>query len=194
MSTTLRVLGRSGMTLIEVLTSLTVLGILSVGVSLLYVQALMMYRRGTREATAHDKAVLALERIVPEVREAFNVDFPGPDLLVLTMPKRGAGGHYQIDPATRSLVSGGQVAFYQSDATGSMATTGRYIWRARRPTPDAAWEPTGVLADEVEDLTFTYAPDADRVDLVRITITVGRGTQPGYFNRTEAGEVALRNH
>jgi prepilin-type N-terminal cleavage/methylation domain-containing protein len=59
---------RSGLTLIEVLTSMTILSIISVGVSMLYIQAIRMYKRGSEEATAHSKAVLAMERVLPEIR------------------------------------------------------------------------------------------------------------------------------
>jgi prepilin-type N-terminal cleavage/methylation domain-containing protein len=189
-----RTLGRRGLTLIEVLTSLTILGILSVGVSMLYMQAIQMYARGTEEATAHSKAVLAMERIVPEVREAFNVDFPGPDSLIFTLPERGVNGHYRIDAATRSLISGPQVAIYCSDVTGDMAQNGRYIWRAHRPSPAGEWQPSGVIVDDVEDLSFAYAPSSDRLEVVEISITIGKPAEPGYFNRTEVVEVAIRNH
>jgi hypothetical protein len=46
----------------------------------------------------------------------------------------------------------------------------------------------------VEDLTFTYAPSVDQLELVQVAITVGQGTYPGYFNRTEVAETWIRNH
>jgi len=185
---------RRGLTLIEVLTSMTVLGIVSIGVSMLYVQAIAMYKRGMEEATAHSRAVLAMERMVPEIREGFNVDFPGPDRLIFTLPQRNVDGHYQIDAATRSVVSGPQVAIYTSDHTGDMETAGRYIWRAERLSPTAAWQLARVIMDDVEDLSFSYAPSTDRLEVVEISITIGKPAEPGYFNRTEVAEVAIRNH
>jgi len=163
-------------------------------VSALWLQAVGMYGRGMREATAHDKATLALERIVPEVREAYNVDYPGPDLLVFTVPARGADRHYLIDPATRALVPGGQVAIYQSDATGRFDSHGGYIWRAQRPSPTAPWQRTGVVMGEVADLSLTYAPSVARLDAIRIAVTVGEAPQPGYCNQTAVTEVQVRNH
>lgn len=185
---------RGGLTLIEVLTSMTILGIISVGVSMLYIQAIRMYKRGSEEATAHSKAVLAMERILPEIREAFNVDFPGPDRLIFTLPQRGASGHYAIDAATRSPISGPQVAVYTSDHTGSMETPGRYLWRAQRSSPTAEWQDHQVIMDDVEDLSFSYAPSTARLEVVEVSITIGKPAEPGYFNRTEAAEVAIRNH
>jgi prepilin-type N-terminal cleavage/methylation domain-containing protein len=185
---------RAGITLVEVLVSITVLSILSAGVSLLYIQALQMYRRGTREATARDKAALALERIAPEIREAANVDYPGPEMLVVTVPQRSANGHYAIDPATRSPMLGGQVAIYRSDASGAMGANGRYVWKAKRSSPEAAWMPTSIVTDDVVDLSFTYAPSMNALELVKVTLTIGDNVGPGYFNRTETVEVALLNH
>jgi hypothetical protein len=182
------------MTLIEVLTTISVLTILSVGISGLYVQALKMYQRGQRETTSRDKAALALERIIPEIREAFNVDYPGPGLIMFTVPAKDADGNYQVNPTTKTLVSGSEVAIYQSDETGTFNAAGHHIWRATRPDDTAVWTKTGVLMDDVEDLSFTYAPSVDQLELVQVAITVGQGLAPGYFNRTEVAEVWIRNH
>ena len=186
--------GRAGLTLIEVLTSITVLGILSVGVSMMYIQALKMYRQGQAQTTARDKAALALEKVLPEIREAFNVDYPGPGLIVFTVPLKDADGKYHVDPTTKTLTSGYQVAIYQSDSSGEFNIEGKYIWRAQRPNQSATWTKTGVLMDDIEDLTFTYAPSVDQLELVQVAITVGQGVAPGYFNRTEVAEVWIRNH
>lgn len=186
---------RQGMTLIEVMTTMTILAIISVGVSGLYIQAIKMYQRGQRESTSRDKAALALQKMMPEIREAFNVDYPGPSLIVITMPAKDNQGHYVVDPDTKTLVPGMQVAFYQSNADGTYDDVdGQYIWRCERPDPGAAWTNGGVVIDAVEDLTFTYAPSILLLELVRATVTVGQGTYPGYYNRTEVAEVWIRNH
>jgi len=185
---------RQGMTLMEVLVTMGVLGILSVGVSMMYIQALKMYQQGQRESTARDKAALALERVIPEIREAFNVDYPGPGLIIFTSPAKDTDGNYLVDPATKSLVSGHQIAIYQSDQTGGFNVQGTYIWRAERPDTLSEWTKTGVLMDDIEDLTFTYAPNVAQLELVQVAITVGQGRAPGYYNRTEVAEVWIRNH
>jgi prepilin-type N-terminal cleavage/methylation domain-containing protein len=183
------------MTLIEVMMTMTILAIISVGVSGLYIQAIKMYKRGQREATSRDKAALALAKMMPDIREAFNVDYPGPSLIVITMPAKDNQGHYVVDPITKTLVAGIQIAFYQSDANGTYDDVdGRYIWRCERPHPGVAWTSKGVVMDGVEDLTFTYAPSIVLLELVRATVTVGQGEHPGYYNRTEVAEVWIRNH
>ncbi|MBM3476974.1 MAG: prepilin-type N-terminal cleavage/methylation domain-containing protein [Armatimonadetes bacterium] len=183
-----------GFTLVEALTTATVLGILSVGVSALYVASLRMYTRGQREATSRDKASLALERMMPELREAYNVDYPGPSLIVFTMPQKGIDGRYALDPTTKTLLTGKQVTFYQAGASGAMGTTGHYIWRAERASGTSTWTKRTLVMDDVEDLSFTYAPSIDMLELVQAAITVGQGEHPGYFNRTEVAEVWIRNH
>lgn len=186
---------RRGMTLIEVMMTMTILAIISVGVSGLYIQAIKLYERGQREATSRDKAALALQKMMPEIREAFNVDYPGPSLIVITLPETDDEGHYVVDPDTKTLRAGNQVAFYQSNADGSYDDVdGRYIWRCERSNPSLAWQSKGPVMDAVEDLTFTYAPSLLMLELVRATITVGQGTYPGYYNRTEVAEVWIRNH
>ncbi len=186
---------RQGMTLIEVMTTMTILAIISVGVSGLYIQAIKMYQRGQRESTSRDKAALALQKMMPEIREAFNVDYPGPSLIVVTMPKIDNEGHYVVDPTTKTLRPGKQIAFYQSNANGAYNdVNGLYIWRNERPSPDVAWNAGEAVMDGVEDLTFTYAPSIVLLELVRATVTVGEGTYPGYYNRTEVAEVWIRNH
>jgi prepilin-type N-terminal cleavage/methylation domain-containing protein len=111
---------RRGQTLLEVLVAMTVLTILSIGTSLLYVQSLRMYQRGGREATSRDKASLALEHILPELRDAFNVEYPGPSSIVLTEVAKDANGDYVVDTTARSLVSGNEVILYRSDAQGTI--------------------------------------------------------------------------
>jgi len=185
---------RRGFTLVEALTTATVLGILSVGVSSLYIASLRMYTRGQRESTSRDKASLALERMMPELREAYNVDYPGPSLIVFTMPEKGIDGRYAIDPDTKALMTGKQVTFYQADSSGAIGTSGRYIWRAERAAGTSTWTKRTLIMDGVEDLSFTYAPSIDMLELVQAAITVGQGENPGYFNRTEIAEVWIRNH
>jgi prepilin-type N-terminal cleavage/methylation domain-containing protein len=183
-----------GVTLIEAMTTLTVLGILSVGVSGLYIQAIKMYKRGQRESTARDKAALALERMMPEIREAYNVDYPGPGMIVFTLPEKDTNGRYKIDPTTKALIPGPQVVIYESGPNGTYDPDGHYIWRKWRPDDMSGWNAGKSLMDSVEDLSFTYAPSVELLELVRATVTVGQGTYPGYYNRTEIAEVWIRNH
>ncbi|MGQ9729807.1 MAG: PulJ/GspJ family protein [Candidatus Zipacnadales bacterium] len=185
---------KPGFTIIEALLTITVLAILSVGVSALYMQALRMYQRGSREATSRDKSALALERMMPDLREAYNVDYPGPSVIVFTLPARNAEGRYYVDPDTRAPAVGKQVAYFQGNASGNYDDQGHFIWRAERASVSAPWTNKQLVMDDVEDLSFTYAPSVDMPELVQVAVTVGQGTHPGYFNRTEVAEVMIRNH
>jgi len=161
---------------------------------MLYIQALKMYQQGQREGTARDKAALALERMVDDVREAYNVDYPGPSLIVFTMPEQDENGNYVVDPWTMATMPGKQVSLYQGDEYGNYDPDAHFIWRLEREDPDSAWQVTDMVMDDVEDLSFTYAPSVEMLELVRIAVTVGQGAHPGYFNRTEVFEVFVRNH
>ena len=185
---------RKGFTLIEALAAITVLGVVSVSVSGLYLQSLRMYARGQREATSRDKAALALEKVIPEIREAYNVDYPGPHLIIFTLPRRDVDKTYLVDPVTKSLQVGTQVAIYQADGSGVLGTDGSDIWRAERPAGTTDWVKRVLVMDAVEDLSFTYAPSTDMLELVQVAVTVGQGERPGYYNRTEVAEVFIRNH
>jgi prepilin-type N-terminal cleavage/methylation domain-containing protein len=214
--------GRSGQTLLEVLLSLVLLAIISMGTSLLYVQALRMYKRGGREATSRDKAALALEHILPELQDAYNVEYPGPEAIILTRVARSANGTYVVDPVTRSLLPGGEVIFYVSDRTATLeqftlppppvdpaeeepdpdvepdiayrGVPGTYLWRAERASSGVPWGNCKLICEGVESAVFASAPGEDALDLVSVAITVGEGQGPGYFNRTEMGAVKVRNH
>lgn len=183
-----------GFTLIEALTTATVLGILSTGVMMMYTASLRMYTQGQREATSRDKASIALERMLPEIREAYNVDYPGPNLIIFTLPKIGSDGHYTINTATGALEIGKQVVIYQGGPDGDFWSKRRYVWRMERASSSTTWTNCKLIMDDVDDLSFTYAPSVDMLELVQVAITVGQGVYPSYFDRTEVGEVFLRNH
>ncbi|HJN16828.1 MAG TPA: hypothetical protein QGH10_15090, partial [Armatimonadota bacterium] len=125
---------------------------------------------------------------------AYNVDYPGPGIIVFTMPARGTDGYYEVDSDTRAIKSGKQVVIFQGDGSADADDDGAYIWRLERPDTDSSWEVVGVVMDDVEDLSFTYSPSVELLELVRIAVTVGQGNHPGYYNRTETAEVWIRNH
>ena len=181
--------------MIEMLICVTILSILSVGTMMLYVQAIKMYQQGTREATARDKAALALERMMSDIREACNVDYPGPSLIVFTLPLQDADGKYILDAATGKTIGGRQVALFQGDEYANYTPDGGlFIWRLERDDPNQSWEVMDLVMDDVEDLSFSYAPSIDLLELVRVAVTIGQGQHPGYYNRTEIAEVWIRNH
>ncbi len=99
-----------------------------------------------------------------------------------------------IDPITYTIQPGLEVAFYLSDRTGYYYREGPFIWRAERPIGQQDWSAKRLIVDEVGDLTFTYAPTIEMPELVRASVTVNAAGSPGFFNRTEVGEVWLRNH
>ncbi len=184
---------RRGITLAEALLAMCLLAILSVGVCGLYIQSLRLYNEGVHQVSAQQRAALAVQIMLGEIQEAINVDYPGPYVIVFTVPYKQDGACL-IDPATYTIQPGKQVAYYLSDRTGYYYRDGPYIWRAERPMGQEDWSEKRLLTDEVDDLTFTYAPTIEMPELVRASVTVNAQGSPGYFNRTEVGEVWLRNH
>jgi hypothetical protein len=100
--------------------AMAILAVLSIGTSLLYLQALRMHQRGSLDTTCRDQGALTLERIMPTVRDAYEIQYRGPDSLMLTLVSRDSSGNYVIDPTTKKLVPGNEVLFYRSDGQGTI--------------------------------------------------------------------------
>jgi len=184
---------RRGVTIAEALVAMFVLALLSIGVCGLYVESLKMYNEGVHRTSAQQRASFAVQLMLSEIQEATNVDYPGPWVIVFTMPEK-QDGLVVVDPETYTVVPGYQVAYYLSDSSGYYYREGPYIWRAQRPLGTEEWQEKRLVIEEVGGLTFTYAPTIEMPELVRASVTVNAEGEPGYFNRTEVGEVWLRNH
>ena len=184
---------RRGVTLAEALLAMFILSVLSIGVCGLYVESLKMYNEGVYRSSAQQRAAFATQLMLAEIQEATNVDYPGPFVIVFTMPLR-QDGLIVLDPDTYTVMPGYQVAYYLSDQTGYYYREGPYIWRAQRALGSTEWQDKRLVVDEVGNLSFTYAPTLEMPELVRASVTVNAQGRPGYFNRTEVGEVWLRNH
>jgi len=186
---------RAGLTLAELTVSIVVLALVSGILMSLLIQALKMYNQGLAETSANDRASTALALMLPDVREAVNVDYPGPQQIDFTLPQKDANGYNYVNPSTRSLQAGLQVRYYLSDGTGATpSTAGTYLWRAKRNIGETTWTPERILTSEVDHLLFTYAPTTDLLELVQCEITVRASASPGSFARTVVGEICLRNH
>jgi prepilin-type N-terminal cleavage/methylation domain-containing protein len=186
--------GRRAFTLMELLVSLLVLAVMGGLVMALMLQALKTYHQGFAENTANDRAALALQVMLPQIREAVNIDFPGPQRIEFTLPSKGNDGRNYVNPATQALEPGLQVCYYISDGTGSMSVTdGRLLWRATKQFTETDFQPERVLAGMIDHLLITYAPSVDLLELVKVELTVGTTAGRGWHDRTIIGEVAMRN-
>ncbi len=185
---------KRGFTLTELMVSLVVLGLVGSIVMALLVQAVKMYKKGFAEKTASDRAALALQVMLPEIREAINVDYPGPSRIEFTLPRKDNDGSNYVNPTTYSLEAGLQVCYYLSDATGGLETPdGPLLWRATKQPAETYFHPERVIAPGIDHLTITYAPSVDLLELVKVEVGVRAAAHPGSANRVIIGEVAMRN-
>lgn len=163
-----RIRSRPGFTVLEVMVAAGIFMLIFAGGYTLLDTSMKSFRRTRAQTNSDvDAAVLSMQRMVDEIREAKTVTVLNPGLpanqpsgtrMQLIYPLLGADGHYDrmtADPA--SLVE-----YYQSDSTGAYGQAGTWLWRKT-----FGGTPTCVCRN-IESLTFTSDPAPSRS--VRITI------------------------
>jgi len=190
--------GRSGVTLIEMTISMTVMTIILGAVIALHLQGLRMYQETASASQADFSAASAIELMEGQIEGCFRVTGRYADRITVSMPKvtydSGTGEYLPDQP----LAAGDSVRFYLSDQTGSIAQVGPYLWRAVKLEGATAYTlDRAPLAVGIQSLEFTYtmapAPRADIVDSVGVRVRaqnrVGGTTQ----ERSHVSDVVLRN-
>jgi Tfp pilus assembly protein PilW len=185
---------RGGLTLVEAMIAVGILLLITAGCGSLYIMSLKMYQQGVSLTMAHERAQVAMQLMRATVREAMNVDYPGPNAVIVTVPAKDANGNNLIDTATKSLVPGEQVAFYYADDSGFPQADGVTLWRAFRPAGTTEWQRIECLAERVESLDFEYAPSIEMLELVKMTLTVQGKEGPNVHSQTLVEQVLIRNH
>ena len=175
-------LNGTGHTLIEVLVVSGIMVLIGSGAVAIVIASASTFDNTTTEAFTDTDAVLAMQMIVSDVREAKSVSIldNGGTLRVL-FPLRTYAGYYDRHVTD----AGSRVDYYVSDQTGVRGLSGRWLWRART---SGAME---VLRNDVVDVTF----EQDTSRSVKITIIVENDAASGP-KRTELTErvVYLRNY
>jgi hypothetical protein len=196
-----RIRSRPGFTVLEVMVAAGIFMMIFAGGYTLLDTSLKSFRRTRAQTNSDvDAAVLSMQRMVDEVREAKTVTVlnPGPtsgSRMQLIYPLLGADGHYDrmiADPA--SLVE-----YYQSDSTGAYGQTGTWLWRKVLGGTPAC------VCRNIESLVFT----SDSPHTVRITVRATHalfapdagsvttdGTHPENYTHTDLVQrvVFLRNY
>ncbi len=185
---------RCGVTLVEAVIGMGIMVLLVGAGGALYIAALNMYNQGTSLTMAHERGALACQLMSNDIREALNVDYPGPNAVVITMPAKDNSGHYVLNLATKTLVPGIQEAFYYADDSGFPNANGTTLWRATRSAGATEWERIEQLAPGVKSLNFTYAPSIEFLELVRMELTIEAEEGPRVYEQSLTEEVYLRNH
>jgi hypothetical protein len=119
---------RPGFTVLEVMVAAGIFMLIFMGSYALMDTSMTSFRRTRAQTNADvDAAVLSMQRMLEEVREAKQVNLPSSSWMQLYYPPVGADGRYNrlqngVDPA--SLVE-----YYRSDSSGDPAQVGTWLWR-----------------------------------------------------------------
>ncbi|MFQ5809014.1 MAG: PilW family protein [Armatimonadota bacterium] len=185
---------RGGVTLIEAMIAVGIILLITAAGGSLYIMSLKMYQQGVSLTMAHERAQVAIQLMRSTIRESMNVDYPGPHAVIVTVPAKDANGYNVVNPVTKSLVPGEQVAFYYADDSGFPQANGTTLWRASRPAGTASWQRIEQLTADVESLNFEYSPSLDMLELVKLELTVQAREGPNVHSQTLVEQVLIRNH
>jgi hypothetical protein len=189
-----RVQRPTGVTLIEAMIAVGITMLIAGAGMVLCLACLRMYQEGTSLTMAHERGSLAMQLMTREIREAMNVDYPGPHAITITMPLRDVNGHYVVDPATKSLIPDEQVAFYYASDSGMPLADGTSLWKATRHVGAPDWERIEQICSGVVYLDFEYAPSLDLLELVRLDLRVRAQEGPKVYEQEVMEQVFIRNH
>jgi hypothetical protein len=193
-----------------------ILSIIIGTVCAIYSTALQTWYRGASENYAEQKVSMAVQRMVPDLRQGMAVtpaSSPyGSICIAVQQPARtydSGQGAYLNQVAVGGdgkpyLVQGDYVVYYRGDSDGNIALDGDRVWRRVLRASDGAILKQQVIADHVVDNPadgagsakpmFIYWPDIFRLRSVEVTLTVREqyGHRPA--TRTMNSELALRNN
>jgi prepilin-type N-terminal cleavage/methylation domain-containing protein len=157
---------RSGYTLIEVLLVLGIMVIIGAGAMALMIGSVSCFDTTTTEAFTDADAVIAMQMIVNDVREAKSIRIiAGGTRLRVIFPKRTAEGYYDRHEADMA----NQIDYYLSDDTGVPGHAGTWLWRGK---DDGSRR---LLKKDVWGLEF----EQDTSRSVKITVTARNNSANG---------------
>ena len=174
--------GRRGYTLIEVVLATSIMGFIGAGALALAVGSMRCFDDTSVACFTDTDAVIAMQRMVADVREAKNVTIsPDGETLQEMFPKVTEDGHYdrhEIDPNET-------ITYYLSDGTGSSDHSGVWLWRSEH---DGSQE---VIKRDVTELSF----EQDTSRSLKITLTVRNVAASGPRETTLTERVVyMRNY
>jgi len=172
---------QNGYTLTEVLTTLLIFGLVTTCAMAMFLTSVKVYDRTTTQAYTDTDAIIALQRIVLDVREAKSVYIlDNGSRLQIVFPVRTTSGFYDRHFSDDTH----PVEYYLSDSTGTVGRTGTWLWRNASGTKEP-------IKRDVESLLF----EQDTARSVKITIIAVNNIVGGQ-QRTELTQrvVYLRNY
>lgn len=119
---------KTGHTLVEMLAAVGVVGVLTTTISGIWIGTMRSSTKTAVKAFTDTDAVVAMQRIVTDVREAQYVNIlANGERLRIVFPKRTADGCYNRFEADTA----NQIDYYLSDSTGVPGHDGNILWRGK---------------------------------------------------------------
>lgn len=200
----------------EMLTAIMVFSVIIGTVCAIYTTSMRTWYLGAAENYAEQKSSLAVQRMVPDLRQGLSVtaaSSPYDDVCIaVQLPAKsydsGAGVYLNQVTSDASgapyLVQGDYAVYYRGDSNANIAVDGDCVWRRLVRAFDGAVIKQQMLADNVIDNPvdetgnpkpmFIYWPDIYRLRSVEITITVQERMGNRTATKTMNGELSLRNN
>lgn len=171
-----------GYTLVEVLVTASIMSMISLICVSLLISAMNSFDSTTSQTYADSDAVLAMQRIVADVREAksFQILANGRRLRLI-FPRTLLQGYYD----RREADTGNQIDYYLSDSTGVPGHTGTYLWRGKNDNNRTR------VGKNINNLLF----ELDTTRSVRITVVSRHESAKGERTTSLTERVVyLRNY
>ncbi len=198
-----------GMTLIELMIAVSVMGAMFYSISMIYFSVLNIYNNQIWKLPPYDAATAAVQRVSKEIREAMQVESHGTDWVVVVLPERNAshdniltlGGDGQYH-----LSMGDRVLYYLSDDSGSTDAVGNCLWKAVEAQGSNTFVPKVKIADSIHPelnpvdpstglpyAIFKYWPDSTRLWGIEMWMTSTATVHNSTKTQTAHAESFLRN-
>lgn len=174
-----------GYTLLEALLVMGIMSFVGLGALAMMVGSATWYDATRAEAFTDTDAVIAMQMIVNDVREAKDIKLIGGDTrLRVIFPKRTPGGYYDRQDADTAH----QIDFYLSDQTGVPGHSGTWLWRGKNANDRTP------LKRNVVGIAFEQDDEVSPRS-VKITIVTESDSAKGpKQTRLTQREVYMRNH
>lgn len=177
---------RLGVTLTELLTTITIMAIVSYGVLLAFGGVLRVYNAavGNRDAVAKAEAAMAF--MMPRFRESLGIDQAvglSATRVGILLPKKDDDG-YNVVTAT-GVLPGDTVQFYLGDPGGDPSENAKYLWQRVGATKQ-------MICDSVRSLEFAAVQSGGATVGIRVTLTT-ESTRGQVLEHVTTQETNFRN-
>lgn len=203
-----RIKERRGMTLIELLVAMSILGILLFGLSMIYFSCIKTYLKSAWKLPPYDEATLATQDMSRRLREAMLVEDFGSNYLIAVLPAKDANRDNVLafSNTSASLVVGKKIYFYMADVSGALGTEGHCLWLAEAPAGTSDFVPKKLIGENIHpELNptdpatglpkpmFRYYPSETRLYGVEMLVTSTSDVHGELKTQTADAEVYMRN-